>query len=98
MKTKQIHLFKGIRKHQNNVYQKRTKLLILIVDSCLSTLFAIYKKVLKIKCKISNITSDKDFHLANVKKNHKMTKILSNTRFLGKLFTGFILKDALPFA
>ena len=60
--------FKGIRKHQNNLYQKRTKLLILIVDSCLSALFAMHKKVLKIKCKISNITSDKDFHLTNLKK------------------------------
>ena len=37
----------NVRKHQNNVYQKRIELL--IVDSYLSTLFAMYKRILKNK-------------------------------------------------
>ena len=76
---------------------KKIKLLILIADSCLSTLFAMYKRVLNIKCKIPNFSSDKDLCQINVKKFHKMMKILSNICFSGNLFTLFVLKDTLPF-
>ena len=63
----------------------------LIVDSCLLTLFSMYKRDLKIKCKNSNILSDKDFRLTNVKIFNKIMKILRNICFSAKLFTTFIL-------
>ena len=69
----------------------------LIVDSCLPTLFSMYKRDLKIKCKNSNILSDKDFRLTNVEIFHKIMKILPNICFLVKLFTNFILQETLPF-
>ena len=56
-----------------------------------------YKRVLKIKCKISSTSSDKDFRLTNVKVFHKMMKILCNICLSGKLFTAFIIKGTLPF-